>query len=82
MIQHYGGRREPWDKPKVVVAEARGVKQKKEVLPYVRQDFHRDVVRRDQLLDFVVVVLSELLVLPPGWSLEVEVDVSEVFSEV
>ena len=47
-----------------------------------RQDFHRDVsLRRDQLLDFVVVVLSGLVVLPPGLLLlEEVVDDSEVFS--
>jgi len=60
------------------------VKHENEVLPYVRQDFHRDVsLRRDQLLDFVVVVLSELVVTPPGsLLLEVVVDDSEDFSDV
>jgi hypothetical protein len=38
-------------------------------------------LRRDQLLDFVVVVLSVLVVLPPGLlSFEVVVDDCEVFS--
>jgi len=41
-------------------------------------------LRRDQLLDFAVVVLSELVVVPPGLLLleDAVVDDSEVFSVV